>query len=125
MEMQNQNEVAESGLLPLGTQVSVSNGQPRPPERFNKKLSKWKSENYEGVIVRFQYGGYTVHGKPADGWSPKSIFIILHSGTPPHKVTAIPGACLAPLKHDGYEKSLDVPALMELEASTAELSNAA
>ena len=35
--------------IPLGTVVSVSDGTPRPPERFTKKLAAWKTTNFLGV----------------------------------------------------------------------------
>jgi hypothetical protein len=36
---------------PLGTVVAFSDGTPRPPERFNKKLRAWKSRNGTGLLV--------------------------------------------------------------------------
>ncbi|WP_019998516.1 hypothetical protein [Aureimonas ureilytica] len=36
---------------PLGATLLVSNGKPRPPERFNRKLSDWNRENYVGTLV--------------------------------------------------------------------------
>ncbi len=36
---------------PLGATLLVSNGKPRPPERFNRKLSNWNRENYVGTLV--------------------------------------------------------------------------
>ncbi|MET0259385.1 MAG: hypothetical protein ABW179_12485 [Methylobacterium sp.] len=41
-------------VAPLGALLLVSNGQPRPPERFNRKLSNWKSENYAGTLVAIE-----------------------------------------------------------------------
>jgi hypothetical protein len=37
--------------IPVGTVVSVSDGTPRPPERFVKKLSSWRTHNYLGVYL--------------------------------------------------------------------------
>ena len=34
----------------IGDRVLVSNGQPRPPDRFNRKLAAWKNENYAGHV---------------------------------------------------------------------------
>jgi len=34
-----------------GDVVIASTGEPRPPERFNKKLATWKCNNYTGVII--------------------------------------------------------------------------
>jgi len=33
-----------------GTLVHVSDGTPRPPERFNKKLQAWEHNNYSGIL---------------------------------------------------------------------------
>ena len=40
----------EKGLESIGKVVVVSNGAPRPPERFNKKLAAWESDNFTGVL---------------------------------------------------------------------------
>lgn len=39
-------------LAPLGSIVEWSDGSSRPPERFRKKLSMWKTRNGKGRIVR-------------------------------------------------------------------------
>jgi hypothetical protein len=36
---------------PLGALIAYSNNEPRPPERFRKKLSAWKAENGTGRLV--------------------------------------------------------------------------
>jgi phosphomevalonate kinase len=36
---------------PLGSLIRYSNGQPRPPERFKKKLRAWEYENGTGRLV--------------------------------------------------------------------------
>ena len=36
--------------FPVGTHVVVSNGEPQPPARFNRKLAYWQSENYTGTV---------------------------------------------------------------------------
>jgi len=48
----------------IGQRVAVSNGQPKPPERFNRKLADWKHSNYTGWIKEIEeersyqpYGG--------------------------------------------------------------------
>jgi hypothetical protein len=33
-----------------GDRVLVSDGQKRPPDRFNRKLAAWKSNNYTGHV---------------------------------------------------------------------------
>lgn len=39
-------------IAPLGSLVSYSDGQPKPPARFTKKLAAWKSRNGLGRLVR-------------------------------------------------------------------------
>lgn len=36
---------------PLGAVIRFSNGQPRPPERFKRKLQSWKSSNDAGRLT--------------------------------------------------------------------------
>lgn len=36
---------------PLGTLLRFSDGEPRPPERFRRKLSAWKNRNGTGRLV--------------------------------------------------------------------------
>jgi hypothetical protein len=123
--MDTQNTPDQTALLPNGTQVRVSDGTPRPPERFNKKLSKWKSSNYDGVVVGFEHGGYVVQHKPNTGWRVNDYCLFFSSGTPTYKVQAIRDACLAPVKGSGVSVEVDVPALLALEASLSQQSAAA
>lgn len=37
---------------PLGSLIRYSDGTPRPPDRFNKKLAAWKNRNSVGRLVR-------------------------------------------------------------------------
>lgn len=39
-------------LAPVGSIVAWSDGTPRPPERFRKKLAAWKTRNSQGRLVR-------------------------------------------------------------------------
>ena len=39
-------------LVPLGSIIRYSDGTPRPPERFAKKLSAWKNANGGGRLIR-------------------------------------------------------------------------
>jgi hypothetical protein len=59
--------------VPLGSLVRYSDGTPRPPERFKKKLSAWENNNNGGRLVR-KSAPHTVgaHTTPAS--------IILHQG---------------------------------------------
>lgn len=41
---------------PLGATLLVSNGKPRPPERFHRKLANWNSENYTGTLISIETG---------------------------------------------------------------------
>lgn len=36
---------------PLGSLIRFSNGEPRPPERFTRKLRAWKDENGIGRLI--------------------------------------------------------------------------
>lgn len=39
-------------IVPLGSLVAYSDGQPKPPARFTKKLAAWKSRDGVGRLVR-------------------------------------------------------------------------
>lgn len=39
-------------LVPLGAVIRYSDGTPRPPERFRKKLAAWENNNNSGRLVR-------------------------------------------------------------------------
>lgn len=41
---------------PIGSIIAWSDGAPRPPERFVKKLSAWKTNNSSGRLIRKQGG---------------------------------------------------------------------
>jgi len=41
---------------PIGSLVAWSDGMPRPPERFTKKLSAWQTNNSKGRLIRKQGG---------------------------------------------------------------------
>ncbi|WP_085026274.1 hypothetical protein [Ensifer aridi] len=43
-------------LAPVGSIVAWSDGTPRPPERFRKKLAAWKTRNSQGQLVRKEGG---------------------------------------------------------------------
>lgn len=43
-------------IAPLGSLVAYSDGQPKPPARFTKKLAAWKSRNGVGRLVRKEPG---------------------------------------------------------------------
>jgi len=43
-------------LEPLGDLVRFSDGTPRPPTRFKKKLSSWLSRNSEGYFSEVRHG---------------------------------------------------------------------
>lgn len=106
--------------LPLGTQVTVSDGTPRPPERFKRKLADWKHNNYTGVVTEHTAGQtYTVQQKPNEGWNPNAWMLIFRSNTPALKVRPIAGACLAPLTGNGCSATVDAAALIRLESVAA------
>lgn len=88
--------MSDAEMIPLGTQVQVSDGTPQPPARFHKKLASWKSNNYLGTVVRHDRyfpGCYVIQrGTHAGGW-----MVQLSSGVPPEKLTPVEGAPLIPL----------------------------
>lgn len=49
----------------LGDLIRFSDGAPRPPERFNKKLSAWKNRNDVGTLTKIDTDGshpsFTLH----------------------------------------------------------------
>ena len=49
----------------VGQRVQVSNGQKRPPERFNRKLAAWKHDNYIGRIKEIDHSerSYSPYGR--------------------------------------------------------------
>ncbi|PDS41341.1 hypothetical protein CO662_29350 [Rhizobium anhuiense] len=53
-------------LVPIGSIVAWSDGTPRPPERFKKKLAAWQTRNSKGRLIRKegprQSGNYTSPG---------------------------------------------------------------
>lgn len=43
-------------IAPLGSLIAYSDGQPRPPARFTKKLAAWERRNGVGRLVRKEPG---------------------------------------------------------------------
>ncbi|WP_100962020.1 hypothetical protein [Bosea sp. FBZP-16] len=41
---------------PIGSTIAWSDGTPRPPERFTKKLAAWQTSNGRGRLIRKQPG---------------------------------------------------------------------
>jgi len=41
---------------PIGSVIAWSDGTPRPPNRFTKKLSAWQTNNSKGRLIRKQGG---------------------------------------------------------------------
>ena len=41
-------------LVPLGSLIRYSDGTPRPPARFRKKLASWENRNSGGRLIRKQ-----------------------------------------------------------------------
>ncbi|WP_089172958.1 hypothetical protein [Bosea sp. AS-1] len=56
---------------PVGSTVAWSDGTPRPPARFNKKLAAWRTSNSSGRLIRKQ-GGRGV------GNIPRPAYFTLH-----------------------------------------------
>ncbi|WP_298193087.1 hypothetical protein [Novosphingobium sp.] len=57
---------------PLGSFITFSNGEPRPPERFTRKLRAWNEQNGMGRLVE------KVAGR--DGAYPSPATFALHLG---------------------------------------------
>lgn len=60
----NAQEVFDT--LPLGSLVRFSDGTPRPPERFKRKLRDWEHHNGTGIlsekVAPKDYGTFTTRG---------------------------------------------------------------
>jgi hypothetical protein len=41
--------------IPVGTYCRVSDGTPRPPERFHKKLKEWQWTNYDAIVTSYKH----------------------------------------------------------------------
>ncbi|PDT80872.1 hypothetical protein [Sinorhizobium sp. BJ1] len=73
-------------LVPIGSLVSWSDGTPRPPERFHKKLAAWQTRNSQGRLIRKEGprklgsytspGYFTLHQEDIGGKS--TILVTLH-----------------------------------------------
>lgn len=57
--------------VPLGALIAYSDGTPRPPERFTKKLSAWKEKNGTGLLINKQAGSNL-----AGGYSGRASFTL-------------------------------------------------
>lgn len=73
-------------LVPVGSIIAWSDGTPRPPERFKKKLAAWQTRNSTGRLIRKegprQSGNYTSPGyftlHEADFGSKNTIVLRIH-----------------------------------------------
>lgn len=79
--------------IPIGTYVRVSDGQPEPPARFNKKHATWTNRNYDGIVVRhnvaddlIKYDSYDVQ----DAKYLSGYIIVIHSMIHPDMVKLVP-----------------------------------
>lgn len=56
-------------IAPLGALISVTNGEPEPPERFRRKHSDWDRANRTGILVSVcpLRGRFTLNISPLDG----------------------------------------------------------
>ena len=43
-------------LAPLGAKIRFSNGEPRPPDRFTRKVRAWEENNGSGTLVQWSPG---------------------------------------------------------------------
>lgn len=60
-------------LAPIGSIVTWSDGSPRPPERYKKKLSAWQTRNSQGRLIRKE-------GKRGAGNTSLTPCFTLHEG---------------------------------------------
>jgi hypothetical protein len=67
--------------IPLGTVVSVSDGTPRPPERFTKKLDAWKTKNFLGVYCGLDLTGWHAIQELPDSLA-KLAYLVIKRPTP-------------------------------------------
>jgi hypothetical protein len=73
-------------LAPIGAIIAWSDGTPRPPERFKKKLAVWQTRNSSGRLIRKecppQSGNYTSPGyftlHEADFGSKSTVVMRIH-----------------------------------------------
>lgn len=52
-------------LAPLGATVTFSDGTPRPPDRFKKKVKEWRRHNGTGLFVAAKVGGRHKYDSPS------------------------------------------------------------
>ena len=46
-----------NSTIPLGTAVRVANGEPRPADRFTRKVANWEKNNFSGIYLG-EYEGH-------------------------------------------------------------------
>lgn len=75
----------------IGKPVRVSDGTPRPPERFNRKLAAWKNRNYDGILEKVEPSYHNPSRLVADIRMPDigGIIRMVYSGVPIEKITLI------------------------------------
>jgi len=53
----------EQAIAAIGQRVSVRDGTPKPPARFNRKVDDWKNSNFDGILREVEesrfYDGYS------------------------------------------------------------------
>lgn len=89
--------------IPIGTRVIVSDGTPRPPLRHTKKLNRWDSNNYQGVVTKHNkaddlipYDSYDVADLRYQGYVK-----VTHGIVRPETVTVVEGQPLWPMTAHG------------------------
>lgn len=90
-----------SNSIALGTQVRVSDGSPKPPARFTKKVGAWEEKNYDAVVVKNEGDGFHVLqiGDYLNARQAK-VIIMTRSSVHASKFNPIEGAALLPVKSD-------------------------
>lgn len=96
-------------LAPLGARVTFTDGTPRPPDRFNKKLRAWKDNNDAGYFMGVKPGDGK-HDWSKDGFVLRTLddpvlIINRHFGTEGNKTFEVtppaPGTIIATSKYNG------------------------
>lgn len=81
------SQMDKKDLIPIGVVVRVSDGTPKPPARFTRKLADWQGRNYRGVVKEHNdYGSgprYTIVEADSIG----KCVQFQHSNVPPSKVS--------------------------------------
>lgn len=86
--------------LKPGLTVRITDGQPKPPARFNKKLREWEGRNYLAVLIEDEGTRYAEEGSwRFRMYSEERLigYIQFHGHRAPSCIIPIPGLPLVPV----------------------------